>query len=146
MKKNSFFTLGNLKFILVLTIFLPLRSIFPSEAAGQTDESGIYIAVDEMPTFPGGLAELGKYLGKNIHYPVAAKENGIQGKVIVKFCVTAQGSLTKFSVLKSVDPDLDKEALRVVQTITSFTPGKKDGVPVPVWYMVPITFSIKNTN
>ena len=83
-----------------------------------------------------------EYLSKNIKYPVRAIENGIQGKVVVKFCVTSKGSVTMVSVLKSVDPDLDKEAMRVIQTITNFIPGKKDGVAVPVWYMCPITFTL----
>ncbi|MGD0755621.1 MAG: energy transducer TonB, partial [Bacteroidales bacterium] len=71
------------------------------------------------------------------------KENNIQGKVIVRFCVTAKGGVNQVSVLKGVDPELDKEAMRVVTTLPPFKPGKQGGKPVPVWYMVPIAFTLK---
>jgi protein TonB len=96
-----------------------------------------------MPTFPGGNPALSKYIGERLRYPSGAQEKGIQGKVIIKFCVTAQGGVSMLSVLKGVDPELDQEAMRVVKTITKFNPGKKDGIAVPVWFLVPITFSLK---
>jgi protein TonB len=102
-----------------------------------------FVVVEEMPMFPGGDAELLKYIGENTIYPEVAKENNIQGRVIVRFCVTAKGGVSQVSVLKGVDPELDKEAIRVVNTLPPFKPGKQGGKPVPVWYMVPITFTLK---
>ncbi len=72
-----------------------------------------------------------------------AKANKITGKVIVRFCVAATGDVNQISVLKGVDPELDKEAMRVVSTLPQFKPGKQGGKPVPVWYMVPVNFALK---
>jgi periplasmic protein TonB len=102
-----------------------------------------FVVVEEMPMYPGGDAELLKYIAEHTQYPEVAKENNIQGRVIVRFCVTAKGGVSQVSVLKGVDPELDKEAIRVVNTLPAFKPGKQGGKPVPVWYMVPITFTLK---
>jgi len=102
-----------------------------------------FVVVEEMPMFPGGDVALLKYIGENTVYPEVAKENNIQGRVIVRFCVTAKGGVSQVSVLKGVDPELDAEAIRVVNTLPPFKPGKQGGKPVPVWYMVPITFTLK---
>jgi periplasmic protein TonB len=102
-----------------------------------------FVVVEEMPMFPGGEAELLKYIAANTQYPEIAKENNIQGKVIVRFCATPKGGVSQVSVLKGVDPELDKEAIRVVNTLPTFKPGKQGGKPVPVWYMVPIAFTLK---
>jgi TonB family protein len=107
------------------------------------DESTPFVVVEEMPMFPGGDPELLKYIGENTQYPEQAKVNNIQGRVIVRFCVTAEGGVSLISVLKGVDPELDAEAIRVVKTLPSFKPGKQGGKAVPVWYMVPITFALK---
>jgi len=102
-----------------------------------------YVVVEEMPMFPGGDAALLKYIGENTKYPELAKENNIQGRVIIRFCVTSKGSVSQISVLKGVDPELDKEAIRVVKSLPTFRPGSQGGKPVPVWYMVPISFNLK---
>ncbi len=102
-----------------------------------------FVVVEEMPMFPGGDVALLKYISEHTQYPEIAKENNIQGKVIVRFCVTAKGGVSQVSVLKGVDPELDKEAMRVVTTLPPFKPGKQGGKPVPVWYMVPINFTLK---
>ena len=102
-----------------------------------------FVVVEEMPSFPGGDVALLKYIGEHTQYPEVAKENNIQGRVIIRFCVTAKGGVSQVSVLKGVDPELDKEAIRVVNTLPPFKPGKQGGKPVPVWYMVPITFTLK---
>jgi protein TonB len=102
-----------------------------------------FVVVEEMPTFPGGDAALLKYINEHAQYPEVAKENNIQGRVIIRFCVTSKGGVSQVSVLKGVDPELDKEAIRVVNTLPPFKPGKQGGKPVPVWYMVPITFTLK---
>jgi len=102
-----------------------------------------FVVVEEMPMFPGGEQALLQYIREHTNYPEVAKENNIQGRVIVRFCVTSKGGVNQVSVLKGVDPELDEEAMRVVSTLPAFKPGKQGGQPVPVWYMVPITFALK---
>jgi len=102
-----------------------------------------FVVVEEMPSFPGGDAELLKFIGENTNYPETAKENNITGRVIVRFCVTAKGGVSQISILKGVSPELDQEAMRVVTSLPEFKPGKQGGKPVPVWYMVPITFTLR---
>jgi protein TonB len=102
-----------------------------------------FVVVEEMPMYPGGEVELLKYIADHTNYPEVAKENNIQGRVIVRFCVTAKGGVSQVSILKGVDPELDSEAIRVVNSLPAFKPGKQGGKPVPVWYMVPITFTLK---
>jgi periplasmic protein TonB len=103
-----------------------------------------FIVVEEMPSFPGGDHALLKYIAENTRYPDIAKENNIQGRVIVKFCVTSKGGVDLVSIYKGIDPELDAEAIRVVKGLPTFKPGKQSGRPVPVWYSVPITFQILN--
>jgi protein TonB len=113
------------------------------EVQEEEPEAEPFVVVEEMPMYPGGEVELLKWIGEHTQYPEIAKENNIQGKVIVRFCVTSKGTVDRVSILKGVDPELDKEAIRVVQTLPAFKPGKQGGKPVPVWYMVPINFTLK---
>jgi TonB family protein len=109
----------------------------------NTSDEAPFVVVEEMPMFPGGDVALLSYIAANTIYPEAAKAQNLQGKVIVRFCVTAKGTVSLISVLKGASPELDKEAIRVVQTLPVFQPGKQGGVNVPVWYMVPINFTLK---
>ncbi len=102
------------------------------------------VTVQEMPEFPGGPAALLKYVGENLNYPADAQNNNIQGKVILKFVVKADGSVDRIEVLRGIDPLLDNEALRVVRTLPRFKPGRQGGIAVPVWFMLPVTFKIQN--
>jgi len=113
------------------------------EVQEEEAEPEPFVVVEEMPMFPGGDVALLDYIGKNTIYPEVAKENNIQGRVVIRFCVTSKGGVSQVSVLKGVDPELDAEAIRVVNTLPAFKPGKQGGKPVPVWYMVPITFTLK---
>ncbi|MDX9811874.1 MAG: energy transducer TonB [Bacteroidales bacterium] len=113
------------------------------EVQEEEAEPEPFVVVEEMPMFPGGDVELLKFINEHTNYPEVAKENNIQGRVIVRFCVTAKGTVSQVSVLKGVDPELDAEAMRVVATLPPFRPGRQGGKPVPVWYMVPITFTLK---
>jgi protein TonB len=113
------------------------------EVQEEEPEAEPFVVVEEMPMFPGGETELLQWISDHTQYPEIAKENNIQGKVIVRFCVTSKGTVDRVSILKSVDPELDKEAVRVVQSLPAFIPGKQGGKPVPVWYMVPINFTLK---
>jgi len=116
----------------------------PPPPVADNSSDTVFTIVDEFPLFPGGETALIKFISENVQYPERAKGNGIQGKVIVRFAVEKDGSIDRISVLKGVDPELDKEALRVVSTLPSFEkPGIKDGKAVPVWYMVPINYTLK---
>ena len=100
--------------------------------------------VDKMPVFYGGDSSLMKFITDNTIYPEAAKTNGIQGKVIVSFVVENDGSIDRVKVVKGVDPDLDKEAVRVVSIVPGFEkPGIKDGKAVAVRYQIPIHFTLR---
>ena len=102
----------------------------------------IFTAVEQPPQFPGGEAALLKYIADHIRYPPAAQENGIQGRVVVQFVVTKDGSIGQVKVVRGKDPDLDKEAKRVVRTLPRFVPGKMNGNNVSVWYTLPINFKL----
>ena len=106
----------------------------------------VFTAVEQMPQFPGGEAELMKYLSKNIKYPTMAMENNIQGRVVVQFVVTKTGSIGEVKVVRSVDRDLDREAIRVCKSLPKFTPGKMDGQAVNVWYTLPVNFKLQGVN
>ena len=117
----------------------------PPAVVEEEEESAqqIFTVVEEMPKFPGGDAELLKFIAKSIKYPVIAQENGIQGRVICAFVVNRDGSVVDAEVLRGVDPSLDKEALRVIGTMPKWSPGKQRGKPVRVKYTVPITFRLQ---
>ena len=106
----------------------------------------IHTLVEQMPQFPGGDAALMKYLSSHINYPPMAAENGVQGKVILQFVVEKDGRVGEVKIARSVDKDLDKEAIRVVKSLPKFTPGRQNGYPVRVWYTLPVNFKLQGTN
>lgn len=109
----------------------------------EPEEEEIFQVVEHMPEFPGGMGALMKYLGKNINYPTIAQENGTQGRVIVQFVVNKDGSIVDPRVVRSVDPYLDKEALRVIKSMPKWKPGQQLGKKVRVKYTVPVTFRLR---
>lgn len=113
------------------------------EEEEEPEEQQIFQVVEEMPEYPGGMAECLKFLAKNIKYPTIAQENGVQGRVIVQFVVNRDGSIVDPVVMRSVDPYLDKEALRVIQMMPKWKPGKQRGKAVRVKYTVPVTFKLQ---
>jgi len=122
---------------------LPGESVITGQDPGQTSmEFTPSLLAEQMPVYPGGDAALLKYISRNSIYPGEAKISGKEGRVIVRFCVTETGDVDLVSVIKSVDPDLDAEAVRVVSTLSGFRPAMQGGKPVPVWYSVPITFTL----
>ena len=108
----------------------------------KEEENKVFDVVEQMPSFPGGQAALMNYLNSNIKYPVIAEENGIQGRVVVQFVVGKDGSISNVHVVKSVDPSLDKEAVRVVKNMPKWIPGKQNGQSVTVRYTLPVTFRL----
>ena len=103
----------------------------------------VYDVVDKMPSFPGGESALIKYLIMNIRYPATAAEISIQGRVICRFVVKKDGSIFNVEVIRSLDPSLDREAVRVIEGMPKWNPGIKDGEPVNVRYVLPINFRVK---
>lgn len=99
--------------------------------------------VEQLPEFPGGTAEMYKWLGSHINYPAAASEEGVQGKVIVEFVVSKTGKVENVRVLRGRHPALDKEAVRVVKAMPAWNPGRNNGQPVKVTYTLPVTFKLQ---
>lgn len=113
------------------------------EEEAEADEGQVFFIVEDMPEFPGGELALRKFITNAVKYPVIAQENGIQGKVYVNFVVDTDGSVTNARIARGVDPSLDKEALRVVNSLPKWKPGKQRGKAVKVSYTVPINFVLQ---
>jgi len=173
MTKKRSRMLANLKILMVMPVIAVLLIAFSSckdkqqskEAAGEeivsppppppppppsskyevANGDTTWVVVDEMPVFrEGGIETLLKFLRDNTNYPEKAKEEDIQGRVVVNFVVKTDGSIDQVKILKGVDPELDAEALRVVKSLPAFEkPGIEKGRPVAVWFNVPITFALK---
>jgi TonB family protein len=103
----------------------------------------IFVVVEEMPRFPGGDQALFNHVYENVKYPPEAKAQGIQGSVILRFVITAEGKVADVTIVRGVHPLLDEEAVRVMNTVPDWTPGRQGGRPVDVWYSVPINFALK---
>ena len=106
-------------------------------------EEEIFLSVEENPEFPGGPAKLLEYVQKNLKYPMMARESDIQGRVFVNFVVEKDGSISNVKVLRGIGGGCDEEAVRVVQSLPKFKPGKQRGNPVRVSYTLPIVFKLQ---
>ncbi|MBX7140594.1 MAG: TonB family protein [Chitinophagales bacterium] len=102
----------------------------------------IFTYVEQMPDFPGGQTELMKYLQKNLRYPPAARENGIEGRVVLQFVVDEQGTISDIQVLRDIGGGCAEEAVRVVKNMPPWKPGKQNGNPVKVYFKLPVTFKL----
>lgn len=111
-----------------------------AEELKNTDE--IFMVVENQPEFPGGNAAMMKYLSDNVKYPKEAQDKGLQGRVICNFVVAKDGSITDVRITKGVHESLNKEAIRVIQSMPKWIPGTQQGVKVRVRYTLPITFSL----
>ena len=125
------------------------RVVKANAEAQVTDESApqskkVYRSVDQMPQFPGGEAGLMRYLQSNINYPANAAKNNIGGHVILQFVVEKDGHIGEVKVVRSIDPEIDAEAVRVVKSLPDFIPGRLDGEPVAVWYTIPVSFKVQS--
>mgnify|MGYP001067599989 FL=1 len=119
------------------------NEVIVEEKKPVVEETKVFTSVEQMPQFPGGEAELLKWISTHIKYPAIAMENNVQGKVVVQFVVTRDGSIGEVKIARGKDPDLDKEAMRVVKTLPKFIPGKMNGQAVNVWYTLPINFKLQ---
>ena len=111
------------------------------DSLDSTDK--IFTVVEQMPQFPGGDAALMEYIESNIQYPPMYAEINVQGKVVVQFVVDKTGKVGEVKVVRSVDKELDKEAVRLCKSLPDFTPGRQNGQAVSVWYTLPVTFKLK---
>jgi TonB family protein len=111
----------------------------PIRAEDQT-----FTAVEQMPEFPGGIAALTQFLNTNIHYPETARKNNVEGRVIVKFVVTRGGKIANAKVMRDIGSGCGEEALRVVNAMPDWRPGKQNGMAVNVYYTLPISFKLSD--
>lgn len=124
-------------------VVAPVSPEAKEASADSTAKEEVFMVAEQMPEFPGGMKELLKFLQDNLKYPENAMKNNVQGRVIVQFVVEKDGTLTEFKVARSVDPDLDAEALRVLQTMPKWKPGMQRGEVVRVKFTVPVSFKLQ---
>jgi len=103
----------------------------------------IYEKVDKMPEYPGGINALMSYIGQNLRYPPSAQKQGLQGRVIVSFVINQKGEVVKTDLQKGVNPELNQEAIRIINSLSKWTPGVKDGKIVSVHFSLPINFKLQ---
>lgn len=113
----------------------------PIDAGPPKEET--FTAVEQLPEFPGGQAALTKYLMNNIRYPPQAREEGIQGRVVLRFVVNQDGSISDITIVKDLPGGCGKEAVRVVTTMPKWKPGRQNGQAVKVYYNLPVTFNLQ---
>ena len=113
------------------------------EEEEEVEENFVFVTVEDMPEFPGGNVALLKWISDNVSYPTIAAENGIEGRVYCQFVVNADGSVSEVVVVRPLDPNLDKEAIRVLRLLPKFKPGQQRGKPVRVKYSVPVRFQLQ---
>ncbi|MBO5445603.1 MAG: energy transducer TonB [Muribaculaceae bacterium] len=119
------------------------EAVIVKEPEPAPKEEEIFVAVEQQAEFPGGMGALMKWLSNNIRYPEAAQQNDVQGRVIVKFVVEKDGSVSQAQIVKGVDKDLDKEALRVVNKMPKWQAGKNNGVAVRSYFTLPVNFRLQ---
>ncbi|AYL98680.1 M56 family metallopeptidase [Mucilaginibacter celer] len=124
-----------------ITIDEPLPAIEDNQVT-PADTTEVFTAVENVPEFPGGIEAFGKFLGSNIRYPATAREQKIQGRVIITFIVEKNGALSNEKIVRGITDDLNNEALRVIALSPKWKPGIQNGRPVRVQYSVPINFSL----
>jgi periplasmic protein TonB len=132
-----------MRLILAFSFVTVLLLTISTKVNAQSGDDKILFVAEEMPSFPGGDKALQVSLYKNLRYPEEAYNNNIEGKVLIRFVITKDGTVTDATVLRSADPALDKAALDAVKKLPKFNPGKQKGNPVNVWYTLPIVFNIK---
>lgn len=107
-----------------------------------SDENIVYHVVDNMPEFPGGMKALMSFIDNNIQYPAEARKKGMQGRVVIQFIVDENGYIIEPNIVRSVEPSLDEEALRIIKTLPKWKPGTLQGKAVKVKYTVPVAFKL----
>lgn len=121
----------------------PPPAVTKPAGLGKPKEEEIFTAVEQNPEFPGGTAEMYKYLGNNIKYPAAAQRANISGRVFVKFVVEKDGSIGNIEVLKGIGFGCDEEAIRVIKSMPKWSPGRQNGKNVRVYYTMPVVYKLE---
>ena len=129
--------------LMSLLALFGLSTVSAQKTVVSKKNQKVYDVVEEMPSFPGGQAAFLDYLIQNMKYPEDAEKQKVEGRVIANFVVETDGSISDVNLFKQVFPSLDAEAIRVLQAMPKWTPGKQDGKPVRVKYTVPVTFKLK---
>lgn len=111
-------------------------------AFSEQSPQKVYDEAQVQPEYPGGINEMLRELAMNLRYPAEAMTANIQGRVVVRFVVTEKGKIASPEIIRSVNPELDAEAIRAIQTLSDFKPGTIDGKPVSVYYTLPVTFKL----
>lgn len=147
--KSMTVTMGELPYSLeemMVVAYAPEKKSYPvpepKTSSSNSDEGEIFYVVERAPEFPGGMGELMKFLQRNIKYPTAAQQAGIQGKVEVEFTVKKDGSVADIKVVRSVNPELNAEAMRVISAMPKWKPGEQRGTPVDTRFEMPIVFRL----
>ena len=109
----------------------------------EPQSKNVYRSVEQMPEFPGGAAALMRYLQSHINYPPMAAQNNIGGRVVVQFIIDETGQVGEVKVVRSVNEEIDAEAVRVIKSLPKFEPGRQDGEAVSVWYTLPVSFKLQ---
>lgn len=122
---------------------IDIQPVLQTNEEEEVAEDEIFYFAEDPAEFPGGDRALYKYINDAVKYPVIAQENGIQGKVYVKFVVNEQGAVSDAQILRGVDESLNQEALRVINSLPNFRPGKQRGKPVKVYYNAVINFQLQ---
>lgn len=124
-------------------ILISTKAFSQSRVAVDSTDKEVFTFVEQMPEFPGGVNALLTYLRTNIEYPDSARVKNIQGKVFLRFVIDEEGNVTKPEVARRLHPLLDAEAIRVVQQMPKWSPGKQNGKPVSVYFTLPIFFTLE---
>jgi TonB family protein len=119
------------------------KTVVPVVSMDSPEAEGAFDVVEKMPEFPGGVEKLMEYVAMNVRYPKEAEDKCLQGRVIATFIVEKDGSITSAKIVRSIDPALDAEALRVINGMPNWKPGTQKGEPVRVKYTIPISFRLQ---
>lgn len=131
-----------IRYAFVIFLLLQAGISFSRQVETDTATRSVYTSAEQMPTFPGGHDALSKYISKHLRYPKQAMKDAVQGKVLIRFIVEADGSISGAAVLKGLDAACDAEALRVIKAMPKWDPGMQNGSFVAVYYNLPITFAM----
>lgn len=142
--KTLLFTLFTFAFILQASEYIFAQGMDTATSYPETEllTEPVFTIVEEMPEFPGGNQALHEFISTNIKYPLEAKKNNISGKVYVSFVVSSSGKIKETRILRGIGGGCDEEALRVVDLMPDWQPGKQNGKPVNVQYNLPILFQL----
>lgn len=125
----------------ILGILFGLPSGLSAQSPVITEDKPVY-SVEQMPQYPGGEEELLKFIKDNLRYPKVAVETGIEGRVYIRFVVSRTGEVTDVTVIRSLDASCDAEAVRVIKMMPNWTPGRQNGMNIPVYYTIPIVYKL----